>query len=345
MSEPPHAPSDTADPDDEADAPAGHPAERLSLTVPPDAAETRIDRWLAEAVPDLSRSRVQTLIRAGHVTVDAATISEPKTPVKPGSRLVVTVPEAAPAAPEAQAIPLSVTYEDSALIVVDKPAGMAVHPAPGTPDGTLVNALLHHCRGSLSGIGGVARPGIVHRLDKDTSGLIVVAKTDAAHQALARQFAERTAGRTYQAAVWGCPQPLEGRIEGAIGRDPRNRKRMAVVGGAAGKPAATRYRVVRRLGPGASLVACTLETGRTHQIRVHMAHAGHPLIGDPVYGRATAARRARLTEPARAAAEAFPRQALHAGALAFTHPDSGETLTFEAPLPADMATLIATLSA
>ena len=191
----------------------------------------------------------------------------------------------------------------------------------------------------------MARPGIVHRLDKDTSGLIVAAKTDTAHQALARQFAERTAGRTYQAGVWGCPQPLEGRIEGAIGRDPRNRRRMAVIDGAAGKPAATRYRVVRRMGPGASLVACTLETGRTHQIRVHMTHAGHPLIGDPVYGRATAARRARLGDAARAAADAFPRQALHAGVLTFTHPVRGEPLRFEASLPADMAALIDALSA
>lgn len=313
-------------------------------TVAPEEAGARLDRWLADRLSDLSRSRIKALILDGVVTVDGETVAEPKTPVKPGSQVCVAVPPPSPAEPEPQAIALSVVYEDSDLIVIDKPAGMAVHPAPGSPDGTLVNALLAHCAGALSGIGGVARPGIVHRLDKDTSGLIVCAKTDAAHQGLARQFAEHSAGRRYLAVAWGRPSPAAGRIEGPIGRDPKNRKRMAVVRAGSGKPAVTHYETERALGLGASLIACRLETGRTHQIRIHLAHIGHPLIGDPLYGRATPARRKALPEGARRAADGFPRQALHAGRLAFTHPTRGEEMVFDSPIPADMTALIAALA-
>jgi len=327
---------------DDADDPG--PGETRRLVVAADAAGARLDRWLADRLADLSRSRVKALILGRSVTVDGRTVAEAKSPVKPGSEVAVHIPPPAPAAPEAQDIALAIVHEDGDLIVIDKPAGMAVHPAPGSADGTLVNALLAHCAGALSGIGGVARPGIVHRLDKDTSGLIVCAKTDAAHQALSRQFADHSAGRRYLAVAWGRPTPAAGRVEGPIGRDPGNRKRMAVVRAGAGKPAVTHYETVRALGLGASLIACTLETGRTHQIRVHLAHIGHPLIGDALYARATPARRKALPETARAAAEAFPRQALHAGRLSFTHPASGEAVSFEAPLPADMAALIAALA-
>jgi 23S rRNA pseudouridine1911/1915/1917 synthase len=237
---------------------------------------------------------------------------------------------------------LAIVYEDDDLIVVDKPAGMVVHPAPGNPDRTLVNALIAHCGASLSGIGGERRPGIVHRLDKDTSGLIVAAKNDLAHRALAADFAARRIERLYQAVVWGIPVPREGEIEGAIGRHPVNRKRMAVVK-RGGKSALTRYRVIRALGPGASLVQCQLATGRTHQIRVHLAAAGYPLLGDPVYGRETAERRSRLSAAGRAALAGFHRQALHAGTLGFSHPRTGERLHFESALPADLHNLIKAL--
>jgi 23S rRNA pseudouridine1911/1915/1917 synthase len=239
-------------------------------------------------------------------------------------------------------MPLAVRFEDPHLIVIDKPAGMVVHPAPGNPEGTLVNALLAHCGPSLAGIGGVRRPGIVHRLDKDTSGLLVAAKTDPVHRALSRDFAARRIERAYSAFVWGMPVPASGEIAGNIGRSPTNRKKMAVVAETRGKPAVTRYRVERRFGADgiwrAALVECRLLTGRTHQIRVHLAHNGHPLIGDPVYGGRTGRAAAQLG-PAGAAAVAFPRQALHARLLGFHHPATGEWLTFESPLPADMAEL------
>ncbi len=303
----------------------------------------RLDRLIAQRLPDLSRSRVKALIEAGHVALDDAgggTISDPSRRVKPGQRFQIRVPDAAPAAPEAQAIALDIVYEDDDLIVVNKPAGMVVHPAPGNPDQTLVNALLSHCGDSLQGIGGVKRPGIVHRLDKDTSGLMVVAKNDAAHASLSRQFAERSSERMYRAIVWGVPRPAEGEIEGAIGRDPRNRKRMAVVT-RGGKPALTRYKVVQRFGGGrASLVECRLATGRTHQIRVHLAQAGHPLLGDPVYGgrrgRAGTVEKAGLGK----ALAAFGRQALHAATLGFSHPQTGKTLRFRADDPNDFRSLI-----
>jgi len=224
------------------------------------------------------------------------------------------------------------------LIVVDKPAGMVVHPAPGNPDNTLVNALIAHCGESLSGIGGVKRPGIVHRIDKDTSGLIVAAKNDTAHQALSEAFAAHTIEREYRCLVWGLASPKAGTIEGPIGRHPTDRKRMAIVR-KGGKPAITHYRVLKSFGLGASLVECRLETGRTHQIRVHMAKIGHPLIGDPVYGKPTAARRGRLSPEARKVAEAFPRQALHATLLGFDHPRTGEHLSWESESPEDLRRL------
>lgn len=318
---------------------------RLAVTAEPQDDGERLDRLIARRLPDLSRSRVKALILAGHVAASAGgTVTDPSRRVKPGQSFAIIVPEAEPARPRAQAMPLEVVYEDADVIVVDKPAGMVVHPAPGNPDLTLVNALLAHCGDSLSGVGGVKRPGIVHRLDKDTSGLMVAAKHDAAHASLSRQFAERTIERLYRAVVWGVPSPREGRIEGAIGRDPRNRKRMAVLKNG-GKPAVTAYRVTKVLAGGeASVVECRLATGRTHQIRVHLAAKGHPLLGDPVYG----GRRTRHGGPAArgqaqrvgAAAESLGRQALHAATLGFSHPRTGQACRFESQLPQDVKDLI-----
>jgi 23S rRNA pseudouridine1911/1915/1917 synthase len=244
--------------------------------------------------------------------------------------------------PRGQAIALDVIYEDADLIVVDKPAGMVVHPAPGNPDRTLVNALIAHCGDSLSGIGGVQRPGIVHRLDKDTSGLIVAAKNDFTHVGLGTQFATRDLTRRYGAVVWGVPSPVTGTIEGNIGRSPRNRKKMAVVA-RGGRPAITRYRILRTFGGGASLIECRLETGRTHQIRVHLAARGHPLIGDPLYGRGRRQRTLGLAESSGQAVAGFRRQALHARSLVFRHPRSGDRLRFDIDLPADIKALIDSL--
>jgi 23S rRNA pseudouridine1911/1915/1917 synthase len=300
----------------------------------------RLDKVLAQALPTLSRTRLKGLIIAGQVRSEGATISDPSAGVKPGQVLVVAVPPAVEAVPLAADMALDVVYEDSHLIVIDKPAGLVVHPAPGNPDRTLVNALLGHCGASLSGIGGVRRPGIVHRLDKDTSGLIVAAKNDAAHQSLAAQFASRSIERLYEAVVWGNPAPLAGEISGNIGRSPRNRKKMAVVAG--GKAALTRYRVLERLGP-ASLIECRLASGRTHQIRVHLAHRGHPLVGDPLYGRGRRAAAKDLDAGTRAALAGFRRQALHARTLGFKHPAEDRTLSFERPPPADFAALLTAL--
>jgi 23S rRNA pseudouridine1911/1915/1917 synthase len=306
----------------------------------------RLDRLIARAA-GVSRTRAKALIEAGHVSAAAATIRDANFRVKPGQRFDVVVPEPEPAEPLPEVIALTVVYEDDDLLVIDKPAGLVVHPAPGHSGGTLVNALLAHCGASLSGIGGVRRPGIVHRLDKDTSGLMVVAKTDAAHADLSRQFASREAGRTYAALVFSAPPRKIGVIEAAIGRDPRNRKKMAVVTHG-GKPARTSYRVLRTFGPRsapvASLLACTLATGRTHQVRVHLAHIGHPIIGDPVYARARAAR-ARSFGAAGPAVTGFPRQALHATQLTFRHPRSGETVTFESKIPHEYRALIRALEA
>jgi 23S rRNA pseudouridine1911/1915/1917 synthase len=321
------------------------------------AAGERLDRALAAALPALSRSRLKVLIEAGQVSeaqpsaigapekaqkTAGRTISEPAMRVKSGQIIEVCVPAAAEPQPVAQAIALDVAHEDEALIVVDKPAGLVVHPAPGNPDRTLVNALIAHCGESLSGIGGVRRPGIVHRLDKLTSGLMVAAKTDAAHAALAAQFAAHTIERAYTALVWGVPRPGKGRIAANIGRDPRNRKRMSVLTNK-GKPAVTHYRVIQRFGSAASLIECRLETGRTHQIRVHLSHIGHPVIGDPVYGRSTQKRLASLPQAAREALCGLGRQALHAHLIGFEHPCSKNKVKFESKLPMDIKALLTCL--
>ena len=280
---------------------------------------------------------MQALIAAGNVSSGGRTIGDASARVKPGQTFDILIPEPEPAEPVAQAIDLTIVFEDDDLLVVDKPPGLVVHPAPGNPDKTLVNALLAHCAGRLSGIGGVLRPGIVHRLDKDTSGLMVVAKTDLAHAGLSAQFADRTLSRTYLAVVDGVPATETGEIDSPIGRSPRNRKKMAVVR-RGGKPALTRYRLLRRLGGegrrAASLIECTLATGRTHQIRVHLASIGHPVVGDPLYrGRRTDLAE---TDPLRR----FPRQALHAAALSFVHPRDGGERRFTAEMPEDMRALI-----
>lgn len=311
---------------------------RRRLTVAHTDGDARLDRFLAAAVPALSRSRLKTLIETGRVSIAGKTITAPACRVKPGQAVVLDVPPPADETPLGQDIPLAIAYEDDHLIVVDKPAGLVVHPAPGNPDRTLVNALLAHCGAGLSGIGGIRRPGIVHRLDKGTSGLLVAAKNDAAHRGLAAQFAGRRLSRTYRAVVWGVPRPPGGMIDAALGRHRHHRKKMAVRTG--GKPARTLYRVLQRLGDAWSLVECRLETGRTHQIRVHMAARGHPLVGDVLYGGARADRRRHLDERRRRALAQCPRQALHAAALAFTHPLTGTALAFRSPLPADMTALI-----
>ncbi len=309
-----------------------------TVIVPDAAAGERLDRALAGLMPDLSRSRLKALIEGGQVTLDDDTVLDPSIRVKPGQSFAICVPDPVAAEPEAQAIALTVVYEDAEVIVIDKPAGMVVHPAPGSPDGTLVNALLAHCGESLAGIGGVARPGIVHRIDKDTSGLLVVAKTEPAHTGLAAQFADHSVERSYLAFVWGAPVPPSGEITGAIGRSPSDRKKMAIVT-RGGKPALTRYRTLARYGGDtAALVECRLETGRTHQIRVHMTAIGHPLIGDPVYG--TPRRRKGVAADAiRAFTEGWERQALHAATLGFRHPVTGQILRFDSPLPEDLQRL------
>lgn len=312
----------------------------------------RLDRFLAAKLPELSRSRIQALIAAGSVRSGAGKVGDANHRIKPGETYTVEVPPPAPAEPEGQDIPLDVVYEDDQLIVIDKPAGLVVHPAAGNPDGTLVNALIAHCGASLKGVGGVARPGIVHRLDKDTSGLLVAAKTEKAMASLAKQFAAHTIERAYHAVVWGCPRKPEGLIEGQIGRNPFDRKRMGVLRGG-GKEARTRYKVVERFGPKtdkdtrpfASLVECRLETGRTHQIRVHLTHLGHPLIGDQTYGRARQPPRGKTEAEIQAyeAAAKFPRQALHAWLLGFHHPTLNKPMRFEAPWPDDLRALIEAL--
>jgi len=318
-------------------------AERVSVTVESGEAGERLDRLLAARLPALSRSRLKGLIEGGNLTLEGAPVTQPSAKVKAGQKIALTVPAAEDAEPEAEAIALEILYEDADLLVLNKPPGMVVHPAPGNESGTLVNALIAHCGESLTGIGGVKRPGIVHRLDKDTSGVMVAAKTESAHTALSAAFAARDIDRRYQAVVWGLPNPSKGEIEGNIGRSPRNRKKMAVVPGG-GKTALTRYKVVRSLsGGGAALVECKLMTGRTHQIRVHMTEAGHPLIGDPLYGGASRARLARLSPAGAKAASAFPRQALHAATLGFRHPRSGKNLEFATNLPLDIEDLIQSL--
>ncbi len=294
----------------------------------------RLDRALARAVPTLSRERVKALVSAGQLVLDGVVVRDPATKLKGGERAVLTIPRARDPAARPEDIALSIMFEDEHLLVVDKPAGLVVHPAAGNPDGTLVNALLHHCRGRLSGIGGVARPGIVHRIDKDTSGLLVVAKTDPAHAGLAAQFADHTIGRLYAAVVAGQPVPPAGRIATNLARSDGNRQKVAVVSPPRGKHAVTHYRMLVAL-KSAALVECRLETGRTHQVRVHMAHIGHPLIGDPAYGRGQLADITREL--------GFRRQALHARLLKFQHPVTKELLSFDSPVPLDIKLLLSRL--
>ena len=305
------------------------------VTLSADVAGWRLDRALAAAIPTLSRERLKALISDGKVMVAGALWRDPAVKVRGMEAVTVRIPAAAQSAAVAQDIPLVIAYEDEHLLVVDKPAGLVVHPAAGNFDGTLVNALLHHCRGSLSGIGGVARPGIVHRIDKDTSGLLVVAKTDRAHAGLAAQFEKHSIGRVYAAVAAGVPAPPAGRIETNLARSDANRQKIAVVAPPKGKRAVTHFKMMRPL-KGASLVECRLETGRTHQVRVHMAHIGHPLLGDPFYGQG------RLGDICRELG--FARQALHAAALKFVHPITQENLAFESPLPSDIQQLLSRLA-
>ena len=296
----------------------------------------RLDRALAAAVPTLSRERLKALIRQGAVEKAGTAVRDPASKVQGDEAFRLAVPEPEPAHNEPQDIPLRVIFEDEHLLVVDKPAGLVVHPAAGNRDGTLVNALLHHCGGSLSGIGGVARPGIVHRIDKDTSGLLVVAKTDVAHEGLAKQFAAHSIDRRYLAVVTGVPKASEGTIDAPLARSATNRKKIAIVEGNRGKRAVTHWRRLQLLRD-AALVECRLETGRTHQVRVHMASIGHPLVGDPVYGRSGKTHGKLLKQ------RGFHRQALHAAELGFTHPVTKHRLSFASAMPPDMQELVAGL--
>jgi len=302
----------------------------------------RLDRFLALALGGLSRNRIKPLIKEGHAFLGGEIITDPSRRVRDGEVYQITVPEAREPDPEPEDIPLDIVFEDEHLIVINKPARMVVHPAAGNWTGTLVNALLFHCADSLSGIGGVKRPGIVHRIDKETSGLMVVAKTDAAHHGLAALFEAHDIERSYKAVVWGRVYPPRGDIEANIGRDPHNRKRMAVVL-ESGKTASTHYELEENFSDIACLVRCVLETGRTHQIRVHMAHIGYPLVGDPVYTRPKLSRTKDLPESRRNAIQKFRRQALHAQTLGFVHPITDKPLKFEVDFPNDMKRLISAL--
>ncbi len=326
----------TPSPADDAPAP-------LQVLAPAGSAGQRMDRFLADSIGAMSRSRVKALIVEGRVTRDGARAADPADPVREGARYELRPPAPVPAGPRPQPIPFDILYEDSDLLVLDKPAGLVVHPAPGNEDGTLVNALLAHCGDSLPGIGGERRPGIVHRLDKDTSGVMVVAKTEQALATLSAAFAARDLDRAYIALAWGMPVPPAGEIEGAIGRDPRDRKRMALVA-RGGKHALTRYRTLGVHEAALTRLECRLDTGRTHQIRVHLAARGHPLVGDPVYLRRVPAAAKSLPEDLRRTLLDFPRQALHAARLGFAHPRTGAPLSFETPPPPDLAGLLSLLS-
>src|SRR3974390_2002738 len=309
----------------------------------------RLDRVLAARIRALSRSRLRALTLAGHAGIKARTIRDPATHVNSGDIVTISVPPAEAPAPQGEQIALNIVYEDDALIVIDKPQGMVVHPAAGHAKGTLVNALIAHCGDSLSGIGGVKRPGIVHRLDKDTTGLMVVAKTDRAHRRLSAQFADKREGpleRGYLALVWGAPERPHGAIDAPLERHPHAREKRAVREG--GRDALTHWQTVERYAgtdgkPVAALLACELETGRTHQVRVHLAHIGHPIMGDETYATGFKTKAARLNQTAREALAALHRQALHAEHLAFEHPEPGEQLDFRSPLPPDLARLRAAL--
>ncbi|MEJ0096596.1 MAG: RluA family pseudouridine synthase [Methylocella sp.] len=323
----------------------------FAYQVGPERGGERLDRYLASealaAGANLSRTRLKGLIEAGRVLIDGAIVTDASVAVRSGQIIGLEVPPPEDAAPAGEAIPLVVVYEDEHLLVVDKPAGLVVHPAAGHEAGTLVNALIAHCGESLSGIGGVRRPGIVHRLDKDTSGLLVVAKTDAAHQNLAKAFADH--GKTlplmreYLAFVWGVPARSAGVVDAPLGRHAFDREKIAVLPGR-GRHAVTHWRIVESFGAEACLIACRLETGRTHQIRVHMAHIGHPVLGDPVYARGFKSKAMRLSAAGQAALKALSRQALHAAVLGFPHPVTGAAMHFESAPPPDMRDLHAALA-
>jgi 23S rRNA pseudouridine1911/1915/1917 synthase len=315
------------------------------ITIAAEDAGLRLDRALAARITTLSRSHLKTLILAGQVRIAARTIRDPAITVKSGDVVTVTLPPPESALPKGETIPLNIVYEDNAIIVIDKPKGLVVHPAAGHASGTLVNALIAHCGATLSGIGGVKRPGIVHRLDKDTTGLMIVAKTDKAHRALSGQFAKKTEGpikRCYLTLVWGAPDRPKGSIDAPLGRHSHARDKQAVRDN--GRPAVTHWQVLERfLGPDrrpvASLLACTLETGRTHQIRVHLAHIGHPILGDATYGTGFKTKASQLGPKARAALGTLGRQALHAYLLAVEHPETGDVFEFQSELPADLRRL------
>ncbi|HEX5508831.1 MAG TPA: RluA family pseudouridine synthase [Pseudolabrys sp.] len=319
--------------------------QKSEVVVAAEEAGGRIDRILAARIPSLSRSRLKALILGGAVAIGGRTIRDPGQRVKSGDEVTVTVPEPEAATPTGEAIPLVIVYEDDAVVVIDKPAGLVVHPAAGHVSGTLVNALIAHCGASLSGIGGVKRPGIVHRLDKDTTGLMVVAKTDAAHRALSAQFANKTESgleRAYLALVWGAPARPRGTIDAPLDRHPHARDKRAVR--ANGRKAVTHWQVLERYAgrdgkPIASLIECRLDTGRTHQIRVHLAHLGHPIMGDTTYSSGYKTKASRLSVDGRAALEGLGRQALHAYLLTIVHPLTGKTLEFRAELPEDFTRL------
>ena len=321
-------------------------AAEYTFAVAPEEAHARLDRFLAERpeliAVHLSRTRIKSLIEAGDVLVDGKPAKDANRRLAAGDQIALRVPEAAPAEPLGEDIALNIVFEDQHLLVIDKPAGLVVHPASGHESGTLVNALIAHCGDSLSGIGGVKKPGIVHRLDKDTSGLLVVAKTDAAHKGLSRLFEDHGRSlnltRDYLAFVWGVPDRLRGTIDAAVGRHAIHRERMAVVSEARGREAVTHFEMLEDYGV-ASLVRCSLETGRTHQIRVHMAHIGHPLIGDATYGAGFKTKVARLAPSARVAVEGLGRQALHAATLGFDHPITREEMMFQSELPEELASL------
>lgn len=327
---------------------------KISATAQPADNGTRLDRFLSEQIDTLSRSRAKALIKDGAVSIGDRTITDPKLAVRPGDTFDLDMPAPVPATPEPEDIALDVLFEDEHLILVNKPSGMAVHPAPGSWQGTLVNALLHHCKGELPGIGGVERPGIVHRIDKNTTGVLVIAKTEAAHAGLSKLFKKHDIERTYLAITRGAPRPLTGTVEGAIARSAQDRKKMAVVDEDEredARHAITHYKAIETFGeldkntglPAAAMIQCRLETGRTHQIRVHMAHIGAPLIGDPTYARHRGIKAYGEGDAfieATTLARKFSRQALHAASLGFVHPVSGEDVYAEAPLPDDMAFLL-----
>jgi 23S rRNA pseudouridine1911/1915/1917 synthase len=325
-----------------------------SATPSEDDEGTRLDVFFTKQSDTLSRSRVKALILEGQAAIDGVQTLDPRKGVKLGLTYTLTTPAPRAAEPEPENIPLDILYEDADLIVVNKAAGMTVHPAPGSWDGTLVNALLHHCKGQLSGIGGVERPGIVHRIDKLTSGVMVAAKSEQAHNGLSAIFADHSIERAYLAITRGAPRPLKGKVDNMIARSKADRKKMAVMRNPEskiGKRAITHYKALETFGllqkgsgvPAAALMECRLETGRTHQIRVHMAHIGVPLIGDPVYGRHSGIRaygEGEAFDMAQSTARGLKRQALHAALLGFTHPITGETMRFEAPVPNDMQVLL-----